>query len=179
MGNVKTLSWALAVVLVLFLALSASAGGDSLDYINAERTVSLQRDSGLASYAQSHAEAMAAAGKIYHSSLPVGTAEIVGRGGTFASIHEAFMASPSHRATLLGDFGRAGTGSTTRDGVLYVVVIFDGKTPTTTTTTEVKPSTTTTTTSIPATTTTTVPVPILVVKAPPLCPVPGRKVCLL
>ena len=80
--------------------------------------------------------------------------ENVGRGGTVDSLHKAFMASPGHKANILGDYNYAGIGTASSDGVLYVTVVFmkKGGGPTTTTT---APATTTTTTTTKSTTTTT------------------------
>jgi hypothetical protein len=101
----------------------------------------------LGHYAQIHAETMAQAGEVFHSSASFlttagGTAEVVGRGATTTSIVEAFMDSPSHRAALTGDFTHMGVGIATRDGVTYMVVILakhPQKAPTTTTTTTTVP----------------------------------------
>lgn len=173
----KTLTTILATVATVFaLALTGFAGADSLTYVNAARAdhglAAVQHSGSLAAYADQHVKAMAEAGEIYHSGLEVGAAEIVGRGASAKSIHDAFMASPAHRSALLGDFSHAGAASVeSSTGVLYVAIVFDGTaTPATTTTT-----TTTTTTlptpqddpapsraSAPGRTTTTV--------SPPICP---------
>ncbi len=75
--------------------------------------------------------AMMAAGDIYHSSdlASVTTgweslAENVGYGPTVPKLHNAFMASPSHRANIMGDFDRVGIFSDVVDGRIYVTVIF-------------------------------------------------------
>jgi hypothetical protein len=124
------------------------------------------------------------AGEIFHSSSSqLGAAggsgwdrmgENVGRGQTPSSLHQAFMDSSGHRANILGDYNYVGIGTGTKDGYLYVTVIFMKKgatsaPATTTTTVSDSPGTTeaaspgatkpkpTTTTAAPATTTTTLP----------------------
>ena len=124
---------------------------------------------------------MIAAGEIFHSSsaelqAAAGSGwsklgENVGRGGTVDSLHSAFMASSGHKKNILGDYNYVGIGTDSKDGVLYVTVVFMKKgggssapatttapkgtggtqAPAKTTTTQA----TTTTTTIPPTTTTT------------------------
>lgn len=53
-----------------------------------------------------------------------GYAEIVGRGPDTASVVEAFMASPTHRAEMLGDWRAMGVGVTAGHGELWVTVRF-------------------------------------------------------
>lgn len=168
-----------------------SAGADSgtesefLARINSSRSsnglASLSVDGGLRSHARNHTQDMMDANEIYHSTsaelrAAAGTGwtkvgENVGRGGTVDSLHQAFMNSPGHRANILGDYNYVGIGTGTKDGVLYVTVVFmqKGSTPTTTTappqTTTTKaatqttkatpqPPASTTTTTVPTTTTT-------------------------
>jgi hypothetical protein len=129
---------------------------------------------------------MMEAGEIYHSSsAQLGAAggsgwdkmgENVGRGQSPSSLHQAFMDSPGHKANILGDYNYVGVGTGSKDGYLYVTVIFMKKgstsAPATTTTTVAdspgttqvsSPNTTkaaaesTTTTTIAATTTTIAP----------------------
>jgi hypothetical protein len=79
--------------------------------------------------------------------------ENVGRGGTVSSLHQAFMNSPGHRANILGEYNYVGIGTGTKEGVLYVTVVFMQKGATSATTTTTAPQTTTTT-AAPQTTTT-------------------------
>ncbi|HEY6627863.1 MAG TPA: CAP domain-containing protein [Acidimicrobiia bacterium] len=181
------------------IGLGVAAGADSgsegefLAKINASRAnaglAPLAGKGSLTSYARSHTAGMMDAGKIYHStSAQLGAAggtgwdrmgENVGRGQTPSSLHEAFMNSSGHRANILGDYNYVGIGTGTKDGYLYVTVIFMKKgsssAPATTTTTAAdspgttegsnsgttkpKPTPTTevtsTTTTLPPTTTTT------------------------
>jgi hypothetical protein len=139
----------------------------------------LDVSSRLSSYAQAHAEKMAAEGAIFHSSSAylqkaAGSGwerigETVGRGGSADSVVKAFFDSPSHRATLLGDFTHIGVGVAIAEGVTYVSLIVvkyvTTSPPTTsppTTTPTTSPPTTAprpkvTTTTAPTTTTTTLP----------------------
>ncbi len=134
------------VALTLF-ALAPVAAADSetesefLSKINATRAANglgaLQLDADLRSYARSHAEEMAAAGELYHSSEAEltaaagpgwsGIAENVGKGSSPTSLHNAFMASPGHKANMLGDYNYVGIGTDTSGGSLYVTVVFVGR----------------------------------------------------
>lgn len=89
--------------------------------------------SDLVEVARRHAARMAAEGRIYHNPnlrddvagwRAVG--ENVGMGGSAARIHDAFMASPSHRANILDrEFTEVGMGTAVdADGTLFVVQVF-------------------------------------------------------
>ena len=183
LGKQKWLSIVLlAAVATVTLGLSAAADPATeagfLAKINASRAANglaaLSVDGGLRSHARKHTQDMIDADKIYHSTgdelkAAAGAGwsklgENVGRGGTVDSLHKAFMASPGHKANILGDYNYAGIGTASSDGVLYVTVVFmkKGGGPTTTTTTA--PATTTTTPTptpppTPKSTTTTAPKP--------------------
>jgi hypothetical protein len=118
--------------------------------------------------ARNHTAKMIPTDSIFHSTSAelaavttgwVTLGENVGRGGDASVLHKAFMASPSHKANILGDFDKVGAGvGHDAEGRMYVTVMFmksKESAPTTTTTTA--PPTTTTTTVPTATTTTTVP----------------------
>jgi hypothetical protein len=111
------------------------------------------------------------AGAIFHSSsAQLGAAggsgwdkmgENVGKGQSPSSLHQAFMNSPGHKANILGDYNYVGVGTGSKDGYLYVTVIFMKKgstsppaatTTTTTTTTIAADSPGTTAGSSPTTT---------------------------
>jgi len=185
LGKTRWLSTVLVVALAT-IGLGASAGADSgseqgfLAEINASRAAEglgpLKMDGGLQSHARKHTADMIAKGDIYHSTsaelqAAAGSGwtklgENVGRGGTVASLHKAFMSSSGHRKNILGDYNYAGIGTDTSDGVLYVTVVFMKKggssTPPATTSTTAAPapeddggSNQTTTTTLPPTTTTT------------------------
>ena len=137
----------LVVVALSLFALAPSASADTeteaefLTKINAARAANglgaLQLDAALRSYARSHAEEMAAAGEIYHSSEAEltaaagpgwsGIAENVGKGSSPTSLHNAFMASPGHKKNILGDYNYVGIGTETSGGSLYVTVVFVGR----------------------------------------------------
>lgn len=98
--------------------------------------------------ARNHTAEMISAGNIFHSSSAQLSAvttgwkvlgENVGRGPNPGVLHSAFLASPSHKANILGAFDRVGVGvAHDAGGKLYVTVIFmqsaAAPAPTTTTT---------------------------------------------
>ncbi len=178
--------WLLILVIASMTTtgLGLSAGADSatesefLAKINAERSANglggLAMEGGLQAHARKHSQDMMDANQIYHSTsaelqAAAGSGwsklgENVGRGGSVSSLHAAFMNSSGHRANILGDYNYAGIGTGTKDGVLYVTVVFMKKGSTQNTTTTSPPQTTTTTpantpptTSPPKTTTTAAP----------------------
>ena len=97
--------------------------------------------------ARRHTSEMAAEGRIFHSSeaeltsATTGWAAIgenVGMGPNPEILHQAFMASPSHKANILGDYDRVGVGvGRSGDGTMFVTVLFmkNATVPVTTTTT--------------------------------------------
>lgn len=122
--------------------------------------------------ARNHTARMIPTGTIFHSTSDQLSAvttgwlvlgENVGKGGSTSSLHNAFMASPSHKANILGDYDRVGVGVGHDDGgKVYVTVLFmkskAALAPTTTTTQA--PTTTapvSTTTTVAPTPTSTVP----------------------
>ncbi len=157
----------------LGLAAGADSGSESgfLSKINSTRSANglgpLTVDGNLRSHARNHTQDMMDANEIFHSTSAElraagGTGwtqvgENVGRGNTVDSLHTAFMNSPSHRANILGEYNYVGIGTGTKDGALYVTVVFmqKGSTSTTTTTTAPPQTTTTTTTTAASPTTTT------------------------
>jgi Cysteine-rich secretory protein family len=189
----------LVVSVTIGVSLTAGADGASegefLSRINSSRAnaglAPLQSSGSLASYADSHTAQMMDAGEIFHSSSSqLGAAggsgwdkmgENVGKGQTPSSLHDAFMASSGHKKNILGDYNYVGIGTGSKDGFLYVTVVFMKKgstaalttttttapdetpdTKATTATTAPKPdkaaaptTTSTTTTTVPPTTTTT------------------------
>lgn len=95
----------------------------------------LAADAGLAAEAGAHARRMAEAGRIFHNddlsalfdTLGVTVlAENVGMGCSAQGIHEALLASPSHRSNLLnGRLTHAGYGTASGPaGTLFVVQVF-------------------------------------------------------
>lgn len=170
LGRKRWLSIAIVAAMAT-IGLGLAAGADSateadfLAQINSTRSSNglgpLTVDGGLRSHARNHTQDMMDANQIYHSTsaelkAAAGSGwsklgENVGRGGTVSSLHQAFMNSPGHRANILGEYNYVGIGTGTKDGVLYVTVVFMQKGATTTTTTA-PPQTTTT--EAPTTTTT-------------------------
>jgi len=79
-----------------------------------------------------HTSEMLARGDIYHSSdltkFTTGwqtIGENVGYGPNTEKLHKAFMASPTHRANIMGDYDRVGIASEVdSNGRIYVTVLF-------------------------------------------------------
>jgi hypothetical protein len=180
--NKRWLALLLTVALTL-MGLGVSAGADSgmeaqfLSKINASRSSAglapLKMSGSLSSYARGHSGKMADSGGIYHSTSSqlrsaAGSGwskigENVGRGPSVDGLHKAFMNSSGHKANILGAYNTAGVGAVTKDGYIYVTVVFvnygsgGGSTPTTVKSSSpntTKPPAPTTTTLPPTTTTT-------------------------
>lgn len=119
-------------------AAPASAGeSDRLIYlVNSARSraglPALGADAKLNSIAQSHAQKMATAGRIYHNSSYASQAtpwtawgENVGSGPDVDSVHKAFMASATHRGNVLSSkFDLVGVGIARWSGGIMVVEDF-------------------------------------------------------
>ncbi|MFQ5522920.1 MAG: CAP domain-containing protein [Acidimicrobiia bacterium] len=177
-GKWRWLSILVAASLTI-ASLGLAAGADPateaefLNLINSSRAAAglapLKIDDGLRAHARKHTQDMMDANDLYHSSAEelraaAGTGwtkvgENVGRGGTPPVLHQAFMDSPSHRANILGDYNYVGIGTGTKDGTLYVTVVFMAKESSTTTTTAPTTTTTAPTTTTAAPTNTTVASP--------------------
>ena len=124
-------------------ATSPDAEVGIVDLVNAARTEAgletLSVDLGLIVTARAHSEDMASEARLFHSpkaelaSIDVDwelIGENVGQGSDAYSIHDAFMASESHRANVLGEFDSVGVGAArSEDGTLYVTVIFMRRSP--------------------------------------------------
>lgn len=158
-GTRRRVTLLVAVALCLFaLAPTTAADTDTeaelLSKINATRAANglgaVQVDDALRSHARSHTEDMVDAGVIYHSSEAELTsaggtgwtriAENVGRGQSPTSLHEAFMASPAHRANILGEYNYVGIGTDTSGGYLYATVVLISKGDTTADSTPTDPA---------------------------------------
>ena len=82
--------------------------------------------------ARAHADVMADADKIFHSSNLAGATtgwaalgENVGVGPTVGELHTAFMNSAGHRDNILGDWDSIGVGVANTDrGYMFVTVVF-------------------------------------------------------
>jgi hypothetical protein len=124
--------------------------------------------------ARNHTAEMIPTGTIFHSSSSQLSAvtsgwsvlgENVGKGPNPSVLHQAFMASPSHKANILGAFDRVGVGvGHDSEGRVYVTVMFmktaNAPAPTTTSTTlTTAPPAPTTTTTAPAPGPTAAPTP--------------------
>jgi ribosomal protein L24E len=107
-----------------------------LEVINAERAAAglgtLTLDTQLSAVARDHSDEMASAGTIFHN-LDLGKVvtgawkmlgENVGVGGSVATLHKAFMASPKHRENVLGTYDRAGLGVVLKGSTIYVTEVF-------------------------------------------------------
>lgn len=90
----------------------------------------------LSNYARRHSRTMAAKNRLYHNPYLAQwldnwswtiLGENVGVGGTTTSLHNAFMASPGHRANNLNRrYKEIGVGIVSSGGRLWVTVIFRG-----------------------------------------------------
>ncbi len=158
----------------------------------------LQVNANLTDKARAWSAGMAAAGKIWHSTLSDGVTEDwkklgenVGMGGSVDGLHRAFVNSPGHYANLVDPaFTHVGIGIVMNGSTIYVTEVFMQQMPAklpavtvTTPTTAPRPATTTTTrppapkpaaakpAAAPSTTTstTTTPPPVA---APPVEPAP-------
>ena len=144
----RTLSVALVGALAAGILALAAPAANALssnescffNAINAERTavgrpkLTLMGD--LTSNARAHSARMAEDGTIYHNSQLANQiggnwtalGENVGMGPTCDSIHDAFMASPGHKANILDtDYNQGGVGVVVKDGTIYVTEVFAGR----------------------------------------------------
>ena len=154
---------------------SASEESEFVSLINQSRNAAglapLSVHNDLVVGARNHTAEMIPTGTIFHSTsaqlsgVTTGWSvlgENVGKGPNPSVLHQAFMASPSHKANILGGFDRVGVGvGHDAEGRVYVTVMFmksaNAPAPTTTTTTAPAPAPTTTPTTTTTTTTTTAP----------------------
>jgi hypothetical protein len=81
--------------------------------------------------AERHSREMAASGSLYHNgNLPNEVdgwdtlGENVGRGGSVDAVHDALMASDSHRHNILGPYGDIGVGVVWTGDTVYVTQVF-------------------------------------------------------
>ena len=194
MPGKRLLSLLLAVMACAAIAAHAAADSGTenefLALINSTRGAnglgSLQMEAGLQSHARNHTQDMIAAGDIYHSSSAELSAaggsgwskigENVGRGQSPGSLHDAFMASPGHKANILGDYNYVGIGTDRGGDYLYVTVVFMKKGETGPPPTEAPPATeapapppeeTTVSTAVPASPSTTAPATSTSTTVPP------------
>jgi len=125
------------LALLLFSAGSASAAlpkpeAKLLGFTNAARSdhglKPLVRAARLRDIAEEQARVMAANGLLEHSGVVPprcsAWAENVGLGPTLRSVHRAFMASPAHRANVLGPYGSVGLGVVKDGDTVWVAEVF-------------------------------------------------------
>ena len=141
MGRRSALAAAAAVIAALVLASSGAVASpaqesDFVSRINAERSArgigSVTVKSDLVSVARAWSDQMASAGTISHDpNLPnevdgwSALGDNVGRGGSVAAVHEAFMNSDAHRSIILDSrFNQVGVGVTQSGDYLYVTEVF-------------------------------------------------------
>jgi uncharacterized protein YkwD len=127
----------------------------TLDFINASRDEfnrpPLKRSRILAAYARAHSKRMAKRGDLFHSDLNVelprsGSFLELPRSGSFLGenvgvtalgirdnttpaerLHDAFMASPGHRANILSPrFRRIGVGAASNRDAIWLTEVFFG-----------------------------------------------------
>jgi hypothetical protein len=130
---------AAAATAVSVLVVPAFATAD-VGPVNQERAEAglapVTEDAGLTALARQQSAQMAASGSLFHSSnlggevgsvLPsyTGAAENVGSGQSIATVTNSFMASPTHRSAILGNFNTAGVGvAVGGDGRVWVTQMF-------------------------------------------------------
>lgn len=95
-------------------------------------------DPELSKVARVHTREMIRANELHHTSSKelsrrvtnwVTLGENVGVGGTVTSLHEAFMASPTHRDNILHSaYNHVGVGTRKANGRLWVTVVFEART---------------------------------------------------
>ena len=148
MGKRSVTSFILVTLIAGFIAVLAPAAHALtsvetcfFNAMNAERAAKgkpkLALASDLTTIARNHSKKMAADGTIYHnnnlgsqiSGNWTAAGENVGMGPDCQSIHDAFMASPGHRANILDtDYNQVGVGvATDSDGTVYVTEDFAGR----------------------------------------------------
>jgi hypothetical protein len=133
------LAVALTAALLLTVSPSSASSSQEADFvsrINAERADAgvgaLTSKADLAAVARDWAQHMAAEGSISHDpDLPYKVSgwtmlgDNVGKGPSVSAIHEAFMASDTHRHIILDpDFNQVGVGVAQAGSVLYVTEVF-------------------------------------------------------
>ncbi len=147
MGKRTVSATLVAALAAAFIALAAPSASALSSYeacfynsLNAERVAvgrpKLTLKSDLINNARKHSEEMAADGTIYHNdnlANEIGgnwwaLGENVGMGPSCASIHDAFMASPGHKANILDkDYNQIGVGVVVKDETIYVTEVFAGR----------------------------------------------------
>jgi hypothetical protein len=107
----------------------------SIDLVNASRAEvglgGLTEAADLVEVARRHSREMAAAGEIYHNgnlAQEVSGWEVVGenvgRGVHVEAVHDALMASQTHRDNVLGPYTEIGVGAVWVDNIVYITQVF-------------------------------------------------------
>jgi len=136
---------ALVIGLISFAPAKAEAAVGSAEkkmvrMINSARVAAgrapLKLSGVLSRYAEKHSATMASKDRLYHNRRLAKwlsrydwniLGENVGYGGSLTSLHEAFMASPGHRANNLSKaYKRVGVGVVVKNGRIWITVIFKG-----------------------------------------------------
>jgi hypothetical protein len=146
----RTISWLVALAISVMVivpawlvasaspaAADAALAGQFVSQVNGDRAQAglpaLTADPTVTSVAQQWADVLLQQGSLSHnpnlgSQLPqdwVRYGENVGMGPSVPSLEQAFMASPEHRANILGDYSMVGIGVDQRsDGTLFVTMDF-------------------------------------------------------
>lgn len=148
----RTAALVLSVCTVgLLLPAAALAGGSCYTFNDSERAFAdktnaaranagkpkLVLDPHLSKVAMKHTREMTSKNRLFHTpSDKLGRrvtnwsrlGENVGYGSSVDSLQKAFMGSSGHRANILsGSYKYVGVGTAKRNGVLWVTVIFEGK----------------------------------------------------
>lgn len=134
----KLLALSVVSVLALTGCLSAEQQAD-VDLVNQARATAnksaLSVDSAAAAKAQAWSQNMAGRNVLEHTGGgskidPSGLTgwcslgENVGKGPSIAAVHDAFIASSGHRANIVGNFDRIGTGVYKQGSTYWVTEIF-------------------------------------------------------
>ncbi|MEO6627589.1 MAG: CAP domain-containing protein [Aquihabitans sp.] len=136
----RLLAASAAVIGALLLSSCWSANqGKDLGYINqyrrANNRAALNGNSALMQRAQAWAQHMANTGVLEHSGGPgrvstsgianwCGVAENVGYASSTLAVHQAFVASPGHRANMIGNYDRVGTGVVRVGSTVWVAEVY-------------------------------------------------------
>lgn len=136
----RMLAASAAVIGALLLSSCWSANQDKdLGFINQYRAANgraaLNGDAALMERAQAWAQHMANTGVLEHSGGGgnvstsgianwCGVAENVGYGASTIGVHQAFVASSGHRANILGNYDRVGTGVVRVGNTVWVAEVY-------------------------------------------------------
>ncbi|NLA34207.1 MAG: hypothetical protein GX868_00780 [Actinobacteria bacterium] len=127
----------LVALLLILTGCQRELGGRSLQLVNEARgrhgLPALSWDDQAAEKAQKWAEHLANKGSLEHSTLSDGMSgwntlgENVGYHSNVDNVHQLFLNSPRHRATMLsGAYNAVGIGVVVRDGRYYIVQVYRG-----------------------------------------------------